>query len=837
MAPMRPPSFPLGGKLGAKWRSALGRWDGETAAGRDWRIAGVLAVALATVFLFSGYDRGQLYRSIEHDNFTDAQLTIATNLSSEHGFLQFYRRYVGLDGELTYKAYHRYPLLGYGLIKLAVLPFANDLPARIYAARMLMLGFFAGAAVLAHLALRRLTGRRAVAATATLLAFSSYPLLYHSDMVATEGVVGLFAVMLAFHGIAVYSWRRASGAPAPATPPPADRSERVREVSPGFGQLCAKTCVAVLLDWHVYGLLLPLFLVALPHAVCTRDWRGLRQYTLLGAAAVGTGLAMLAFNFGREYHGYGGARAFLDLPSLRSALSRTGLLPSEFEWAALIQDQFRRLGEATLPWAIAERLQGLAPNWHWVGGGCMAVALLAICLPGTRHRVAWSALALYGMGWALPMHEQVAPHEFEILVHVGTPLVAYGLMAMRLRAGAALLGAAADRPMQAAMVGVAFALFVVSSWLMSRVGDDGQTRRWERAILADVQVIRRHTQGKVVHVAADLLGANPCWRPLYLTGSDITRRPKPYADFVVAPDLPTFASWRSPLATSPASRSLTPRNRVVFLYEPDAYLAALNAMRGVYEHHAREHRPAARSRFNVHRLGNALLYVGERKHCPSRNPTGFFLHVFAEDANDLARSNRHLGYANLDTSLRRSAFWVRGDRCFAVRFLPPFPIAAIRTGQYDRRSGSRMWDVAFPFGDPSRDGGLAFADEYERIVRERPLVRSVWGVHLVRGAGGNQLAFAKTPCAAGDVAGRFLVHVVPASPENLPADHAPFDNRDFNFVERGGVSFDDKCLVKTPLPGYDIASVRTGQYDAVAGELWSAQFRMPRVAADVTDEG
>ena len=597
--------------------------------------------------------------------------------------------------------------------------------------------------------------------------------------------------------------------------------------------------MAVLLDWHVYGLLLPLFLVALPHAVCTRDWRGVRQYMLLGAGAVFTGVAMLAFNFVREYHGYGGSRAFLELPSLKSALIRTGLTSGEFEWSVLIQDQFHRLGEATLPWAIAERLQGFAWGWHWVGGGCMAVALLAICLPGTRHRIAWSALALYGMGWALPMHEQVTPHGFEILVHVGTPLVAYGLMATRLRTCAALLTRRADRPMQAAMVGVAFALFVISSWLMSRVGDDAETRRWERAILADMQVIRRHTQGKVVHVSvdllADLLGAGPCCRPLYLTGSDVTRRPKPHADFVVAPDLSTFAWWRSPLAISLASHSLTPRNRVVFLYEPDAYLAVLNAIRGVYEHHARTStRPAAQSRFDVHRLGNTLLYVGERKHCPRGNQTGFFLHVFAANTNDLPRSNRRLGYANLDASFRRSAFWVRDDRCFAVRFLPPFPIAAIRTGQYDRRNGSRVWDVAFPFGD-DREG--AFADEYERIVRQRSLVRSVWGVHLVRGAGGNQLAFAKAPCVAGDVAGRFLVHVVPANPENLPTDHAPFDNWDFDFVERGGMSFDGKCMVKTPLPGYDIASVRIGQYDPVAGELWSAQFRMPRVAVDVTNEG
>lgn len=30
------------------------------------------------------------------------------------------------------------------------------------------------------------------------------------------------------------------------------------------------------------------------------------------------------------------------------------------------------------------------------------------------------------------------------------------------------------------------------------------------------------------------------------------------------------------------------------------------------------------------------------------------------------------------------------------------------------------------------------------------------------------------------------------------------------------------------LPDYEIANVRTGQYDAAAGELWSVEFPLPR---------
>ena len=65
--------------------------------------------------------------------------------------------------------------------------------------------FFAGSTVLAYLSLRRLTASRWIALTASLLAFSSYYLLYYNDMVATENGLSLFGVLLTFHGMVVDS--------------------------------------------------------------------------------------------------------------------------------------------------------------------------------------------------------------------------------------------------------------------------------------------------------------------------------------------------------------------------------------------------------------------------------------------------------------------------------------------------------------------------------------------------------------------------------------------------------------------------------------------------------
>ena len=196
----------------------------------------LLLLALATVFLFGG-GRGHLYQAFARDHITLNHMTVALNLSPKHDFLGFYRLRLDAAGEPAYEPYNRFPVLGHALIKLATLPFPDDSAARLAAARTLMLAFFAGAATLAHLALCRLTRSPWAALAATLLSFSSHYALYYNDMVATEGVVDLFGLMLVLHGMAVFT---AEGR---------------------FGQLLGKACAALLLGWHAYALLLPFALL------------------------------------------------------------------------------------------------------------------------------------------------------------------------------------------------------------------------------------------------------------------------------------------------------------------------------------------------------------------------------------------------------------------------------------------------------------------------------------------------------------------------------------------------------------------------------------------------
>ena len=198
----------------------------------------LLLLALATVFLF-GNDRGHFYRGGHHDWLTSQHLTQAVNLSPQHQFLLFVSHTLDVEGDAAYLTYARWPIGSYALVKVATLPFGDNFAAGIYAARIVMLLLFAGAAALAYLALARLCGNGWVALTATLLAFSSYYCLYYNDAFAPDAVPGLFGALLAFHGMVIF------------------------EQEGRFRQLLIKSCAGLLLCWPAYALLLPYIVFAL----------------------------------------------------------------------------------------------------------------------------------------------------------------------------------------------------------------------------------------------------------------------------------------------------------------------------------------------------------------------------------------------------------------------------------------------------------------------------------------------------------------------------------------------------------------------------------------------
>ena len=113
-------------------------------------------------------------------------------------------------------------------------------------------------------------------------------------------------------------------------------------------------------------------------------------------------------------------------------------------------------------------------------------------------------------------------------------------------------------------------------------------------------------------------------------------------------------------------------------------------------------------------------------------------------------------------------------------------------------------------------------DTYAARDSSQPAARGRFDIYF----DGDRVIYLKEQCAAEDIADRFLLHLFPANPNDLPDDRREygFDNLDFHFRILG-VMWEGKCIATANLPDYEIARIRTGQY--IPGEdqkLWQAEF-------------
>ena len=240
--------------------------------------------------------------------------------------------------------------------------------------------------------------------------------------------------------------------------------------------------------------------------------------------------------------------------------------------------------------------------------------------------------------------------------------------------------------------------------------------------------------------------------------------------------------------------------------------------------------PAARSIFDVYRNGRELIYLKEP--CAAADTESlFFLHLYPAGAADVPPQRQEYGFDSLDFAFpQRGARWA--NKCLAIAPLPDYNIARIRTGQYIVggeqiwkaeqyiSDGRPIWRVQPDYMPPSSP----YQSAYDAILSGRygnPAARSFFDIYRH----GNELIYFKEPCAAADTEARFYLHLYPANAANLPAERREydFDNPDFQFPQHG-VHWSGKCLAIVPLPNYEIARIRTGQYLVGGNRLWTAEF-------------
>ncbi len=100
-------------------------------------------------------------------------------------------------------------------------------------------------------------------------------------------------------------------------------------------------------------------------------------------------------------------------------------------------------------------------------------------------------------------------------------------------------------------------------------------------------------------------------------------------------------------------------------------------------------RPVVRAHFDVYVDVDRLIYIKEPCSLEDTGPT-FFVHVDPVDPGDLSPYRKHYGFDNLDFPFGAYGAFLDNGSCVAVRSLPDYAIAAVRTGQFVPDAG-RTW--------------------------------------------------------------------------------------------------------------------------------------------------
>lgn len=196
--------------------------------------------------------------------------------------------------------------------------------------------------------------------------------------------------------------------------------------------------------------------------------------------------------------------------------------------------------------------------------------------------------------------------------------------------------------------------------------------------------------------------------------------------------------------------------------------------------------------YDVYLLGKRRL-IYQREGC-AEAPATFFLHAVPLRQSDLSPPWSEHGFENLDFEFHEREDTRVGDFCVVQQWLLEYPVAQLRTGQYDSALMERHW-TAFV------DIGAVGPSTPFKVFR--------------RGERG--LVYKKANCTLEDLQHPFYLRVLPelapGRAQGPPTGPDGYANLDFEQT-LGDVQQDDgACVFEREVP-FAFRQLRTGQYDA-----------------------
>ena len=108
--------------------------------------------------------------------------------------------------------------------------------------------------------------------------------------------------------------------------------------------------------------------------------------------------------------------------------------------------------------------------------------------------------------------------------------------------------------------------------------------------------------------------------------------------------------------------------------------------------------PIIQSRFDVYLIDGSLIYT--KSQCsPEDTVARFHISISPVDTDDLPDNRRQRGYDAIEFNFADYGAITDDGRCWAETSLPDYPIATIRTGQYEATADgyNYLWESAHRF--------------------------------------------------------------------------------------------------------------------------------------------